>query len=218
MPNAVIAHDPDGDLRRRGAQGARRRPALHGRARPRAAGDRARSASTGTRPPGSSARATAAGRSAQHHVVAHRLRRQAQHPAPARHGRLQGHGVPATATADGRAGARAGRRLPVERPGRPGGHRRIRRAGDPGAARRARCRPSASASATRCSASRVGGRTEEDAPGPPRREPSGEGHDHRQGRDRVDEPRLRGGSRRACRRPPWRPTSRCSTARTAASR
>ncbi len=33
----------------------------------------------------------------------------------------------------------------------------------------------------------------EDASGPSRREPSGEGHDHRQGRDHLDEPRLCGG-------------------------
>ena len=47
----------------------------------------------------------------------------------------------------------ARRRLPLQRPRRPGRHRRIRRAGDPEAARRAGCRPSASASAIRCSAS-----------------------------------------------------------------
>ncbi len=39
----------------------------------------------------------------------------------------------------------------------------------------------------------------EDAPGPPRREPSGEGPHHRQGRDHLDEPRLRGRPRDAAR-------------------
>ena len=53
----------------------------------------------------------------------------------------------------------------------------------------------------------------EDASGPSRRQPSGEGPHHRQGRDHLDEPRLRGRPRRACRRTRWRPTSRCSTAR-----
>ena len=42
--------------------------------------------------------------------------------------------------------------------------------------------------------------------------------DHRQGRDHLDEPRLRGRPRDACRRTRRRRTSRCSTARTAASR
>ena len=42
---------------------------------------------------------------------------------------------------------------------------------------------------------RAGGRRQDgqDAPGPSRREPSGEGPHHRKGRDRLDEPRLRGG-------------------------
>ena len=58
----------------------------------------------------------------------------------------------------------------------------------------------------------------EDASGPPRREPSGEGPHHRQGRDHLDEPRLRGRPRHAAGERRARPTSRCSTARTAASR
>ena len=33
---------------------------------------------------------------------------------------------------------------------------------------------------------------QEDAPGPSRRQPSGQGRDHRQGRDHLDEPRFRG--------------------------
>ena len=58
----------------------------------------------------------------------------------------------------------------------------------------------------------------EDAPGPSRRQPSGEGPHHRQGRDHLDEPRLRGRQRDAAEERRARPTSRCSTARTAASR
>jgi len=38
----------------------------------------------------------------------------------------------------------------------------------------------------------LGGTTHEDASGPPRRQSSGEGCHDRQGRDHVDEPRLRG--------------------------
>jgi hypothetical protein len=40
----------------------------------------------------------------------------------------------------------------------------------------------------------------EDGTGPPRRQPSGQGSDHRQGRDRVDEPRLHRRSRQPARR------------------
>ena len=39
----------------------------------------------------------------------------------------------------------------------------------------------------------------EDASGPSRRQPSGQGPDHRQGRDHLDEPRLRGRPGDACR-------------------
>ena len=69
----------------------------------------------------------------------------------------------------------------------------IRRAGDPQAARRAgadlRHLPRPPADGPR--ARRAHG---EDGPGPSRREPPGEGPHHRQGRDRLDEPRLRGRS------------------------
>ena len=43
----------------------------------------------------------------------------------------------------------------------------------------------------------VGGQDDEDAPGPSRRQPSGEGSRHRQGRDHLHEPRLRRRSRHA---------------------
>ena len=61
--------------------------------------------------------------------------------------------VPATATAEDVLALEARRRLPLQRPRRSGGDRRIRRADDPAACSTRRSRPSASASATRCSAS-----------------------------------------------------------------
>ena len=64
----------------------------------------------------------------------------------------------------------------------------------------------------------VGGAHRQDAPGPPRREPSGQGHGDRQGRDHLDEPRLRGRSGEPAGDGGRRPMSRSSTARTAASR
>ena len=46
----------------------------------------------------------------------------------------------------------------------------------------------------------AGRQDHEDGAGPPRREPSGEGPDHRQGRDRLDEPRLHRRPRQPARR------------------
>ena len=99
--------------------------------------------------------------------------------------------LPATATRRGHPRPQARRRVPVQRPRRPGGDRRIRRAGDQGRDRRRRADlrhlprpPDARPGARR--------QDHEDAPGPPRRQPSGQGPDHRQGRDHLDEPRLRG--------------------------
>ena len=123
-------------FRPRGAEGAGRRPALHGRARPRAAGDRAPSASTGTRRPGNSAGATATRTSAKHHVVAidYGVKRNILRLLAER--RLRGHGRAGDRQRRGHAGAQARRRVPLQRPRRPGGDRRICRAGDPDAARR----------------------------------------------------------------------------------
>ena len=64
----------------------------------------------------------------------------------------------------------------------------------------------------------VGAQDAENAAGPSRRQPSGEGLHHQQGRDRVDEPRLRRRSGDAAGQRAARRMSRCSTARTAASR
>jgi carbamoyl-phosphate synthase small subunit len=58
----------------------------------------------------------------------------------------------------------------------------------------------------------------EDAPGSPRRQPSGEGPRHRQGRDHLDEPRLRGRPRDPAGERDRDACRRCSTARTAALR
>ena len=58
----------------------------------------------------------------------------------------------------------------------------------------------------------------EDASGPSRRQSSGEGPHHRQGRDHLDESRLRGRQGLAARAMSSRPISRCSTAAIAASR
>ena len=58
---------------------------------------------------------------------------------------------------------------------------------------------------------------QEDASGPSRRQSSGQGRDHRQGRDHLDEPRLCRGPGRRCRRARRKPISRCSTAPIAAS-
>ena len=66
--------------------------------------------------------------------------------------------VPAKTSAEDIHGAQAGRRVPVERPGRSGGDRRICRAGDQEADRVRARRPSAFVSATRCSASRSAAR------------------------------------------------------------
>ena len=159
MPNARHRPRSGRPLRPRGPEGPGRRPALHGRPRPRAAGHERASASTGTRPPGSWARATAGRASAKHHVVAidYGVKRNILRLL-ARAG-CKVTVVPGDRHGRGHAGAEARRRLPLERPRRPGRDRRIRRAGDPDAARAAACRPSASASATRCSASRSAART-----------------------------------------------------------
>ena len=87
-----------------------------------------------------------------------RLRHQAQHPAAARLDRLQGHGGAGEDLGRGHRRAQARRRLSLQRPGRSGGDRRICRAGDPVASSQRIFRPSASASVTRCSASRSAAR------------------------------------------------------------
>ena len=132
MPNAVIAHDPDGlfDLDALKARAAG--PALDGRARPRAAGHQRPALRLARDHVG--ARARAIGRQARGEAPRRRdrLRGEAQHSAAARPRRLQGHGRARDGDGRGRPGAQARRRLPLERPGRPGRDGRIRRAGHPG--------------------------------------------------------------------------------------
>ena len=86
----------------------------------------------GTRPRGSGARATAGWTAPKHHVVAvdYGIKRNILRL-------LADHGcrvtvLPATATGGGNPRPQAGRRVPLERPRRPGGDRRICRAGDQG--------------------------------------------------------------------------------------
>jgi carbamoyl-phosphate synthase small subunit len=83
--------------------------------------------------------------------------------------------VPATATAE-EVLAQAGRRLPVQRPGDPAATGEYAVPVIQGCWKAA-SRSSASASATSCSASRSA-RDLQDAPGPSRREPSGQAADH----------------------------------------
>ena len=59
-------------------------------------------------------------------------------------------------------------------------------------------------------------RDREDEVRPSRRQPPGQGPDHRQGRDHEPEPRLRGAGPTACPRASRRPMCRCSTARSRA--
>ena len=129
MPNAVIAHAPDGvfDLDALKAE-ARDWPGLVGMDLVPMVTSGQRSA--GTRRPGSGARATAA-RPSRIPCRRHRLRREAQHPAAPGRRRLQGHGGAGEDLGRGYSGAQARRRVPLQRPGRSGGDRRICRAGDP---------------------------------------------------------------------------------------
>ena len=147
----------------------------------------------------------------------HRLRRQAQHPAPARRAGCAVTVVPATASAEDIMAlsptacscptAPATRRRPASMRRRSSASIIDQQRAD---LRHLPRPPDAGAGARR--------QDGEDASGPPRRQPPGEGPHHRQGRDRLDEPRLRGRSRDAAGRRAARRTSRCSTARTAASR
>ena len=118
-----------------------------------------------------------------------RLRRQAQHPALPRQHRLQGHGRAGDGDGRGHPAPQAGRRVPVERPGRSGGDGELHRAGDPGRARQEGAavrhlpRPSAPGADARRQDAQDGAR-------PSRRQPAGQGPHHRQGRDHLAEPRL----------------------------
>ena len=120
----------------------------------------------------------------------HRLRHQAQHPAPARRQCLQGDGGAGADVGRRHSGAQARRHFSLQRPGRSGRDRRICRAGDPHPDRaQAGLRHLPRPSDARPRARRP---HDENAPGPSRRQPSGQGSRDRQGRDHLDESRLRG--------------------------
>ena len=99
--------------------------------------------------------------------------------------------VPATASFDEVMAHRARRLLPLQRPRRSGRDRRICGAGDPAVAGD---RQAAVRHLPRPPAARPRGRREdgEDAPGPSRRQPSGQTARRRPRRDHQHEPRLRG--------------------------
>ena len=191
MPNGVIAHDPAGDFDLDALKSTGARAARHGRPRPRPEVTCAQRYAWDETDVEARRRLRPAATSRSHHVVAldYGVKRNILRLLAER--RLPGHRRAGDRDRRGGPGAAARRRLPVQRPRRPGGDRRIRGAGDPRADRRRRAdlrhlpRPPDAGLA-------VGGKTHEDASGPPRREPSGEGPHHRQGRDRLDEPRLRG--------------------------
>ena len=186
-------------IRSRCAEARGRRLARHGRARPRQGRHLRPELQLGRDRVALGRRLRPAGRAALP-CRRHRLRAEAQHPA-----RAGGRRLPA----DRRAGdghrrgdprAEARRRVPVQRPRRSGGDRRLCRAGDQEAGRlgpagvRHLPRPSdAGARARR--------HHRQDASGPSRREPSGEGLHHRQSRDHLDESRLR--------RRPRQPAGKC---------
>ena len=122
--------------------------------------------------------------------------------------------LPATATLRRGDGARAGRLLPLQRPRRSRRDRRLCGAGDPADAGD---RQAAVRHLPRPPVARPRGRRDdrEDAPGPSRRQPSGQAPRRRPGRDHQHEPRLRGRGATACPPMPARPMSACSTAASA---
>ena len=157
MPNAVIAHDPNGQVRSRRAEERGARVAGPGRHGPGADGDQrpavllgrdAVAMGQGLRP------ARQAGVSRRRA----RLRHQAQHPAAAGQRRLQGDRGAGQDQRRGYFRAQARRRVPLQRPRRSGGDRTIRGARHQEADRHAARRRSGFASATRCSASRSAAR------------------------------------------------------------
>ena len=130
MPNAAIVHDRDGDFDRdalldqaRGLAGTRRHGPRQGRHhRPELQlGPDLVGLGQGLRP----------SRGAAPPRRRHRLRHQAEHPAAPRRPWLPRDRAAGAGDRRGDPGAAAGRGLPVERPGRSGGDRRICGAGDP---------------------------------------------------------------------------------------
>ncbi len=107
--------------------------------------------------------------------------------------------LPAQAQRARRARAEAGRRVPVQRAGRPGALR-LRDRGDSRTARAQALPLFGICLGHQFMGLAVGREDGEDEVRPSRREPSGEGPRHRAGRDHQPEPRLRGRCERRCRR------------------
>jgi carbamoyl-phosphate synthase small subunit len=121
----------------------------------------------------------------------HRLRRQAQHPAPAAGLGRKVTVVPATDLAEGRSSHKPDGIFLSNGPGDPAATGKyavptIKALMETGKPMFGICL------GHQMLALALGGKTDQDAPGPPRRQPSGQGPHHRQGRDHLDEPRLRG--------------------------
>ena len=128
-----------------------------------------------------------------------RLRGQAQHPAlPGLRWVPRDRGA-GDRDSGGHSAPSAGRRVPLERSGRPGGHSRVRRPRHPG---RAGCWRAAIRHLPRApiAGAGVGGANLQARSRPSRREPAGEGSGDRTGGDHQPEPRLRGRWRIRCRR------------------
>ena len=134
MPNAVIAHNPDGHSTAPRSRPRRRRgrgstawtscpPSLR------------RSATTGTRRAGRSRHGYGRRERADYRVVAIDYGIKRNILQAAQRLRLRGDGRAGDGLGRGHSRAEARRRLPVERPGRSGRNRQIRGADDPGAAR-----------------------------------------------------------------------------------
>ena len=130
MPNAVIAHAPDGRFDVEDLEGQGCAVVRPGRARSGPRGDLAARARPGARPMGLGRGLRRPGR-AFDACCRGRLWRQAQHPAAAGGARRRGDGGAGHHHCGGHPGHEAGRRLPVQRPWRPGGDRRLCGAGDP---------------------------------------------------------------------------------------
>jgi carbamoyl-phosphate synthase small subunit len=134
-PNAVIAHDPNGQVRHsRAAQASAglARARRHGPRPPRLAraATRAGRAGHGRSAPATAARRAMPGRMSSRSITAPRTTSSATWSRPG-----AGDGGAGADLARQHPRAQARRRVPLERPRRPGGDRRIRGADDQGAAR-----------------------------------------------------------------------------------